>query len=537
MLTKMKFDNKFSFSIHWLSLITILFFSVFPLLFNLPFRIHLDLPWEGAYRMYLGQMPYRDFGMPLGYGFFIVPLFCFFVFGPTLKSLIIAQSIITFIGALAFKGILEKLELEKEKIFLSVLVFCLSYTFLFFWPWYNNTAITYELIGIYYLLAALKNLNFKTRLIQLFVSAGFIALTFLTKQDYGGLAILFVLILCAFHTIHTKKWELLFYYLGFLVLAFVLLILPVIGKDFLYWFNYGQAPHESRLKSFTIIDEIMANSEWEKFYLMVIILVILHKWKKIKKSIRQLVAKEPKYNTRLVLFILLALGMVLQALITKSTSGNSLANTTYYHGFVFALVLGTISFKFDLSNKYFLTFIVIGCFIWWSGMYWKYAGRMFKPSTKDTTTAAVDTSMETLAMNYVGHGFKSMKGTNLPQGTVDGILRLQKMPVFTDTLKRPMVLNMTELTMLAKELNYEPIKKLPLWYHVGVGIFDQQLDSLAANTKAKKYDVVLFEEIPSLNNFFPERIRDSLRVHYLLHDAFLAPRKEGDSIIEVYVRK
>ncbi len=535
MLKNFKLD--FRFSIQKLIFITIFFFSIFPLLFNLPFRIHLDLPWEGAYRMYLGQMPYRDFGMPLGYGFFIVPLVCFYIFGPTLKSLIVAQAIITFVGCYAFKGILQKLELDKEKIFISVLVFCLSYSFLFFWPWYNNTALTYELIGIYFLLAAFKDLTFNTKLIKLFVSAGFIVLCFLTKQDYGGLAILFVLVLGVFQGVHTKKWEIPLYYIGFIILSCLLLVLPVMGKDFFYWFNYGQAPHESRLKASTIVNEIMANSEWEKFYLFMVILVILHKWKKVKKSLLQLVAVEPKYNTKLILFILLALGMIFQALITKSTSGNSLANTTYYHAFGLALALSVISFKFELKNKYFLVFIVLGCFIWWSGMYWKYAGRMFNTTPLPPGLVIKDSTTNATEMNYVKHDFSSMKGAKLPQGTVDGIKRLQVMPVFADSVNRPLVLNMTELTMLAKELNYEPIKNLPLWYHVGVGIFDKQLDSIAANTVSKKYDVVLFEEIPSLDNFFPERIRDSLRVYYQLQDAFLAPRKEGDSVIEVYVKK
>ena len=75
--------NKYT---RYLSFILIIGFSLMPLFFSLPFRIHLDMSWEGAYRLYLGQVPYKDFGMPIGYGFFIFPLLAFYIFGPYPQS-------------------------------------------------------------------------------------------------------------------------------------------------------------------------------------------------------------------------------------------------------------------------------------------------------------------------------------------------------------------------------------------------------------------------------------------------------------------
>jgi len=50
-------------------------------------------------------------------------------------------------------------------------------------------------------------------------------------------------------------------------------------------------------------------------------------------------------------------------------------------------------------------------------------------------------------------------------------------------------------------------------------------------------DVVLFENIPILNNFYPFRIRDSLQLHYQKVDSFLAPRRPTNGTIEIYLKK
>src|SRR3954469_16491841 len=88
-----------------LAIITL--FSCLPLFLELPFRVNIFVTWEGAYRMYLGQVPFRDFGMSLGYGFWIIPYVFFKIFGPYLYSLIIAQCFINFVSLLAFRGILK----------------------------------------------------------------------------------------------------------------------------------------------------------------------------------------------------------------------------------------------------------------------------------------------------------------------------------------------------------------------------------------------------------------------------------------------
>jgi hypothetical protein len=76
---------------------------------------------------------------------------------------------------------------------------------------------------------------------------------------------------------------------------------------------------------------------------------------------------------------------------------------------------------------------------------------------------------------------------------------------------------------------------IPLWFHLGVGMFNKEAKEYEKKIASGYYDLVLFEHIPSLNNFYPFRIRDSLMAHYHKTDSFPAPRRgETLGLIEVY---
>ena len=97
---------------------------------------------------------------------------------------------------------------------------------------------------------------------------------------------------------------------------------------------------------------------------------------------------------------------------------------------------------------------------------------------------------------------------------------------------------MTELTPLDYEFGYklETGENYPLWDHLGVCMFNKQCTDFCNKIKNKQYDVVLFEYVPALNNFYPFRIRDSLLTNYNKVDSFLAPRRPTNGMIEVYVK-
>ena len=64
-----------------------------------------------------------------------------------------------------------------------------------------------------------------------------------------------------------------------------------------------------------------------------------------------------------------------------------------------------------------------------------------------------------------------------------------------------------------------------------------ELDFFNSRIESKYYDIVLFENIPLLNNFYPFSIRQKLMQHYILIDSFEAPRIVYPGTIEVYSRK
>jgi hypothetical protein len=160
-----------------------------------------------------------------------------------------------------------------------------------------------------------------------------------------------------------------------------------------------------------------------------------------------------------------------------------------------------------------------------------------------------DTTRDYPQDQWVECGLPVFRKIRMPEPTAAGIHRLLEV----DVIKRYRqgrhpgeppgdlrVLNMSELTPLAEEVPYrlEPNPNLPLWFHLGVGMFNRQADSFETRIRDHYYDLVLFEYIPALNNFYPFRVRDSLRVHYAQIDSFPAPRRgtETAGTIEVFVR-
>jgi hypothetical protein len=134
---------------------------------------------------------------------------------------------------------------------------------------------------------------------------------------------------------------------------------------------------------------------------------------------------------------------------------------------------------------------------------------------------------------------KSFRKIYMPKACDEGIRRLLNSPLVKSN-KNISVLNMTELTPLAVEMPYkeERGEDIPLWYHLGVGMFNKEASVYEEKIINHYYDLVLFENIPHLNNFYPFRVRDTLLNHYLRIDSFPAPRRGNTpGTIEVFVKK
>ncbi len=516
-----------------LSYALIVFCSIFPLFFSFPFRINLFLAWEGAYRLYLGQVPFKDFGMPMGFGFWILPAIFFKLFGPTVYTLLKVQVLINFISLISFQSILRLLKIRPVVIFFSILVFCLSYTLINFWPWYNHTVFVFQLVGINFLVMFMLKERSRWHYFYLFLSAFFTVLAFFTKQDGGGLAIVFSLALLLYHLIKERKYLDIVWY-GLMVASVVaLFVLPFLNHGFLYWFNYGQFPHYSRVDLFDFLNELFGASPWIKFYMFFVVIGIFYQL----KNWRAFWNDKPAF-----LMSLITLGVLVQALIIQVTSYTPINGNIYFHSFAFAFIL-SLNFSHIKLEKIYL-FIIAGLVItfWWSGVFWnRFLGNMVrgmlpaKELPEDVISKNTFIVTDTVKMDradWVVSDLKSFGKVKLPKETIAGIKRLE--PFFMTSPQDVRVLNMSELTPLAYEFGYRLPSDQPLWFHKGVAIFQKEVDMFCHKINQKEYDIILFEIIPDLNNFYPQEVYDCIGKNYKMHDRFLAPRLNEDSYIEVY---
>ena len=580
----------------WTDAALVIAFSLIPLALHFPYRVNIFLSWEGAYRLSQGQLPYRDFGLPMGIGFWALPAICFKLFGPSMLSLIKAQVILNILAGLSFRALLRRLGVPEGVRVAAVLVFCLSYILINFWPWYNNTDILYGIVGINLLVGGLAPASDPDasgrRFLYLLGAAFFLFLSFFTKQDGGFLMFAIASALALYDAFLNRRWKTALLFFGLFFAIALAVILPFTRYSFGYWFNHGQPPHTARLSPRDILQEFLEASQWIKFYLLLIVILVLVKgrasgWKTFWRDRAE------------VSFLILTIGILGTAAIFQVTSYTPPDNNIFFHAFAIAYILTglfqVVGWTPDTLPR--LTWLLAAVLLWWSGSYWKYIDRIASRAFPPKPVAYVSPTGENVINEHTyminpdtTHyedestwievpNMHSLRNIYLPPSTVAGIERLRRLPEFTGgaipvappptgiggsgmqphggslnpsagdpwapmapttrTLPagtRPHVLNMSELTPLVRELNFTedrgPME--PLWYHLGVCMFNREADTTCARIVRGEYDLVLFEYVPTLNNFYPFRVRDTLRAHYQLVDSFLAPRRPTNGYIEVY---
>lgn len=498
-------------------LLIVIPFLILPLFLKLPYRVNIFLTWEGAYRLYLGQTPFVDFGLPLGYGFWIIPTVFFKIFGPTFFSLVKAQVFINFISIISLRGILYNLKVKPIAITLSILIFCLTYVIYNFWPWYNHSVVVFELAAIFFLTSYDQQKSKAKNIILLALAGFFTFFSFFTKQDVGGICFAICSFLLIYIFILEKKvYPLIVYLISFFLVA-IIFIAPFINYDFFYWFNYGQAPHNSRISIALLADIFFIEALIEKIYLLLLfggIVLTVPSWRDF-------------FTDKNIFFITtLSLGFILQSLVTRATSPLPTDHMNYYHTFGFigiAYFLSWEKWSRQFSSIFTITILIMVCY---SEGYWKYVSGII--SKKE---AAMENKITT---RWTESNLPTMKRILLPEPTNEGINKLLALPLMKE--KGLKVLNMTELTSLAQEIGYTPLTNQPLWYHLNIGMFKKQVDEINERIKNQYYDVVLFEDIPSLNNFNPYEVLAALKENYFYYDKFLAPRKLEDSTIDIFIR-
>lgn len=531
-------------------ILIIVSFAIFPLLLTFPYRAYIYLSWEGAYRLSEGQLPFRDFGLPLGGMFWVIPALFFKLFGPQIITLIKAQAFINVLSGFSFLSILKTLSVNRTIRIAGILVYCLSFSFQNFWPWYNHTVIVYGFIAIAFVLKHIFEEKSNYRWVFLLIGSLFTFFSFFTKQDGGGL----IFILCAFLLIYScwleRNWLPFATYVitSFLFVGIAVFILS--SYNFGYWFNYGQSPHNARISFEDILDNFLGGSQWLKFYLFIIVLLALIK---IRNHGFSEVIRDKKY----ILFLLLTLGILCMAAIIAVTSYIPTIGNFFFHSFAFVFIFHQLfsCWVIDVNKRIWVLLLFAGITMWWSHLPWNYSRRMWMGEQQQEGVIALSLDNENLVglhnfilkekheqasnVKWVSSNLYTLKNMKLPQTTLEGIKRIMDLDIVKEG-ESLNVLNMSELTFLAAELPYslESNPNAPLWHHLGVGMFNKQLHMYEDRIRDNQYDLVLFEYIPELNNFYPFAVRDVLMHDYKRIDSFEAPRSSPrPGVIEVYVRK
>ena len=531
-------------ALSFLEIIVIVVLAIVPVFLTYPYRVNIFISWEGAYRMSKGDIPFKDFGIPMGYMFWAVPAFFFKIFGPQMITLIKAQAFLNILSGLSFRSILRSFRISPVISFVSVLYFILTYSLVNFWPWYNHTVIVYEFVSLAFLMAYMLR---GKKIVLLLLAAFFGFLSFFTKQDGGGLCLLMSLVLISYDAYITKDWKsLLIYILAYAAVA-ALFILPLSREGFSFWFNLGQPPHSSRVSLTDVFIGLIQESQALRLSIIFIVLLGITLFIKDRAWFLQ---KDK------MLFLLLVLGILAQATVLQETSYTPPDNNIYFMSFVFVWLLFALSQLLPLpwNGMGTLLFLTVAIFFMQSGRYAGYVSNLLLSSKQQAGGIQKSEQGENvvgrknfllyLKKNDIPVGewvsseldvFRQMK---MPKPTAEGVTRIMAM----DEVKKndPKILNMTELTPLAAAIPYgfEKGTSYPLWHHLGVAMFNQQAEMYEKKIAEKYYDLVLFEYLPGLNNFFPFRVRDSLMVHYKKVDSFYAPRIGPESMgtVEVYRR-
>ena len=152
--------------------------------------------------------------------------------------------------------------------------------------------------------------------------------------------------------------------------------------------------------------------------------------------------------------------------------------------------------------------------------------------SQNTFTIGEDTTMLDIS-TWKTTDYKALEGIKMPPETNQVIAKIKNW--LDNRPGVPKVLNMSELTPLANILGYELEPGTPLWYHLNVAMFDRELRMFKDRIDNNYYDMVIFENIPDLNNFYPFELREELLKEYDLWFTFQAPRDKTTETIEVFV--
>jgi len=437
-----------------------------------------SITFEGSYRLYLGQIPYKDFFSPVGPGAFIIPAVFFHAFSPNWNIFLASQQFINLLLILVLHLILVRLEVQFYIHCISLVVFTIFYLLFQTHPWYNTTATLLLFAGAW--------CSLSPRIISVICSGLFVGMAVLTKQDFGllGLVIsgLFIVLMCFSPDSFQNQFRLDYdsmrataltalnkvaIYICSVVFVISTFVFLTDSETFLYWFNYGQPPHDSRL-----------SMHWGML-----------KW---------LVALAPGLFFKNLKLLFCSI-IFTAALITRTTSG---LEFTHFYYVAFVPVFIDELFKIQRSRRYFFLLCVSIL------LFFSLVVKIKHPITSAyyVFEAMLSNQPEHFNFNYrditgplapFPDSFDAFSARALaPHATIATVsllkqdIRTLSRSVNTEGIR---VLNMTELTPIYAELHALPPRNIPLWFHSKITLFDDQIEQLNSLFKKDYYDLILIQ--------------------------------------------
>ena len=242
--------------------------------------------FENAYRIYLGQLPYRDFILVLTPGTYAIGALIMKIGGLSIFYQTLYCAVITVLTVLVTYNSLQYISKYKNVNILLLLPFLFSGHVMYAFPSYDINAVFFALLSVNIYLRLQKKTSFP--LYAYFFVGTLFALPFLFKQNLG---ILFLAVFSLFTSIHIycidaknrlRKLSLLFAGSFIVLLSFwMYLALTHSVNAFLYqaFIFSAQSKQVGREMQSFIIDTVRARSVL--YYLPFIVLLLLAAIKKL----------------------------------------------------------------------------------------------------------------------------------------------------------------------------------------------------------------------------------------------------------------
>ncbi len=514
------------------------------------FPLDQSIIFDGSYRILKGQIPYKDFLIPVGpVPFYIHSLF-FKIFGLSYWSYLLGSSLINLLATISSFFIIYIFFPSKKWLsFVGAIL-----TAIWFYPpsgtpYIEHTSFFLSLLGIFFILISLygERISKFSREIFLFLSGFLALLSILCKQNFGFfiLPIYFLLIL-SFHISNPKKIlsQSLLFLTGLIIGIFIFVALVIKFSDLNLFFKYFfKLPFETGLgrflpKNFFFFLSRMGPLSILPFILLIFsaslfsIILYIYNFQKADDELKRLFVSS-------TLCSYLIISQYLFLLTTKNQPEMGL----FFIGIIFSIGVGIIIYLTDLikikvhyknsetkiPSKIFIKRFLLFLFLIF-GFYIAFKGVNISLTRKAHDIFDEAVFKETLSVKefkFLKWGEPtSMRGANVKKEEIESLINFLKWEnknffIFPD------------FTILYGILNFPSPQPL-LWFHKGLTYpysYDKSLDNwIVESLKKNNVKIIVIEESSWFGT--EERLRDFPLLISYIEKNFIGVNKIG--IFSIY---